>query len=101
MNQSVIVIASFTPKDGKEQEVANILRVMVSSSRSEAGCTCYDLYRKESSNLFTLFESYRDQVALEEHRQTEHYKNFRAQIAELLKEPAQVNILQGIDVAKL
>jgi quinol monooxygenase YgiN len=100
MNQSVIIIASFAPKDGKEQEVENMLRVMASSSRSEAGCTCYDLYCSESSNSFTLFECYRDQVAVEEHLQTEHFKNFRAQISELLKESPQVNILRGVDVAK-
>ncbi len=100
MNSSVIVIASFTPKDGAEHEVEKILQGMVSPSRGEAGCTCYDLYQKEASTSFTLFESYKNQAALEEHRQTEHFKNYRAQIIELLKEPIQVNILQEINAAK-
>lgn len=68
-------------------------------TRREAGCLHYDLYRTTGTpSAFVLFERYRDSEALEEHRKTEHYKSYRAVIANLLKDPIQVSVLQDINV---
>lgn len=99
MNSSITVMARFAPKEGIESEVEGILRGMVPPTRREAGCLHYDLYRTtESPSAFVLFERYRHSEALEEHRKTEHYKSYRAVIANLLKDPIQVSVLQDIDV---
>ena len=99
MNSSVTVIARFAPKEGMDSEVEGILKGMVPPTRRETGCLHYNLYlTTESPPAFVLLERYRDSEALEEHRKTEHYKNYRAAIANLLKDPIQVSRLQGIDV---
>jgi quinol monooxygenase YgiN len=99
MNSSITVIARFAPKEGMDSEVEGILKGMVPPTRREAGCLHYDLYRTtETPSAFLLFERYRDSEALDEHRKTEHYKNYRAVIANLLKDPIQVSVLQFIDV---
>lgn len=100
----VLVIASFRPLPGAEAAVERILRGMVAPTRAEPGNDIYDLFEGVSNTAgqrtFHLFEKYLDAAALEAHRATEHYKNYRAAIAEHLAEPVGVIVLKAID-AKL
>lgn len=100
MSEPVFVIASFNPSSGQQQTVEQILRGMVSASRKEPGCLRYDLHRTQGSpQLFVLFETYRDAAALETHRATSHYQDFRARIGDLLSQPVSLQVLHGLDVA--
>ena len=97
--EAVIVFASFFPKPGQEDAVEQLLRGMTTPTRQEPGCQTYDLYRSAQAPVsFHLFERYRDQAALDAHRNTEHYKAYRARIPELLADPIKVQVLQGLDV---
>jgi quinol monooxygenase YgiN len=99
MSERVSVIASFFPKAGKESEVEQTLRGMISPTRAEPGCERYELYQSaESPPSFHLFEIYRDQAALAAHRETAHYKSYRARIAELLTEPIKVLLLHALNL---
>ena len=40
----ITVFASFVPKAGQQEEVAQVLRGMVGPTRKEPGCRRYDLY---------------------------------------------------------
>lgn len=96
----VIVFASFRPSPGAEREVEEILRWMVGHTRAEPGCDRYDLYRRKADEVsFHLFERYRDGDALEAHRATEHYIEYRRKIADLLAEPIEVVVLDPLDVS--
>ena len=100
MSNKIIVFASFIPKAGLEDKVEGTLQGMVAPTRAEPGCERYDLFRiKEGDASFHLFETYKDAAALDHHRGTEHYKNYRATIVENLAEDIAVKILSGIDVA--
>jgi quinol monooxygenase YgiN len=100
MSDKIIVFASFTPKAGAEATVEGILQAMVAPTRNEPGCERYDLFRiKEGDASFHLFEIYENAAALDHHRSTEHYKNYRAVIADNLAEDIAVKVLSGIDVA--
>ena len=96
-DKRVAIFASFAPKPSHEQQVEETLRGMVAPTRREPGCITYDLYRAQSGS-FHLFETYRDQAAVEAHRATAHYKAYRARIADLLAEPIGVVILNGVDI---
>ncbi len=91
------IFATFVAKPGHERHVEGILRGMVTPTRQEPGCIKYDLYRAESGLSFHLFEMYRDKAAIEDHRATEHYKAYRAKIADLLAEPIGVVIMDCMD----
>jgi len=100
MEPAITVIARFTARAGQEAAVEQVLRGMVGPTRNEPGCACYDLYRvKDAPAQFVLFEIYQGSAALEAHRATEHYKSYRARIADLLSEPIGVTVLNGLDVA--
>lgn len=97
----VIVFASFYPKAGEEEKVQSILQGMVGPTRNEPGNEIYDLYAKTADSdgepSFHLFERYKDSAALDAHRETDHYKAYRANITDYLSEPIGVNVLEAID----
>ena len=102
-DEAILVFASFEPKAGKEETVQKILQGMVGPTRQEPGNEIYDLYERKNGpdgeRSFHLFEKYTDASALEYHRETEHYKNYRATITEHLDVPIGVVVLAAIDAA--
>ena len=48
---------------------------------------------------WALIERYDDEAALEHHRTTEHYLNYRAQLSPLLASPISVTVLASLDEA--
>ena len=97
---SSIVIARFFPKPGSEARVESILREMVIHTRNEPGCRRYDFYQSSAASTekaFGLIEQYADQAAIQAHRETAHYKAYRANIMELLAKPIDVAILDPLD----
>jgi quinol monooxygenase YgiN len=94
-----LVLARFVPKPAQEPRVEAILRGMVASTREEPGCRRYDLYRTTvaGSTVFCLIERYADQAAIQAHRETRAYKEYRANIADLLAHPIEVSVLDALD----
>ena len=71
---------------------------MVERTRAEPGCERYDLYEeRDAGGTLHLFERYRDDGALEAHRATEHYVEYRRQVGEMLRDPIGVLVLDPID----
>ena len=97
----IIVLASFYPKKDKNNEVKEIILSMIDPTRSEEGNELYNFYEeknnKDSSTSFRLFEIYKDTEALDFHRNTSHYKNYRSKIVDLLQKPIEVKVLNSID----
>jgi len=93
----VTVFASFVPKAGNEAKVEQILTGMVEPTRAESGCEQYNLYKsKDDQPTYHLFEIYEDQEALAFHRETAHYKAYRAEIPDYLAEPIGVKVLESL-----
>ena len=97
----IIVFASFYPKKEKSNEVKEIILNMVAPTRAEEGNEIYNFYetkKNDNKNIsFHLFEIYKDSAALDFHRSTSHYKNYRSKVADLLDKPIEVKILETID----
>ena len=97
----IVVFASFYPKKEKSNEVKNIILGMVNPTRSEKGNEIYNFYEEKKDDgkniSFHLFEVYKDSSALDFHRSTSHYKNYRSKVADLLDKPIEVKILETID----
>lgn len=99
-NEPAIVFATFRPHPDKVDELRSSLDTMIANSRQEPGCEVYDLYRSgDEQTVFHLFERYRDADALEAHRAADYYKEYRANLPELLEQPVEVAVLSEVDVA--
>ena len=100
-DNAVIVFASFRPIAGKERDLQDLLSWMVEHTRGEPGCEVYDLYgRHDDGGTFHLFERYRNKEALEQHRASDHYIEYRRRVEELLEGPIDVLVLDGLAVAR-
>ena len=97
----IVVLASFYPKNEKNNEVKETILAMVNPTRSEEGNEIYNFYEEKKDDgkniSFHLFEVYKDSVDLDFHRNTTHYKNYRSKIADLLDRPIEVKVLTSID----
>lgn len=92
------VHASFRVAEGHGDEVREVLDGMVVATRQEPGCLRYDLFEDEEGDLH-LVEAYADADALQAHRDSEHYRAYRARITDLLRAPIEVTVLSPRDVA--
>lgn len=98
MSQPVQVFASFVPLDGNVDAVREILLGMRVATRQEPGCEQYDLFSAEADGRpsFHLIEKYADADALQAHRDSDHYKAYRAAIPDLLDGPIGVVVLTEV-----
>lgn len=99
MSPSIAVIAAFTPQPESREALRTLLEEMTTPTRAEHGCRTYDLYESVDGGNFVLFERYRSRSALEEHRGSTHYQNYRAQLSGLLATPVAVTELAVLDEA--
>ncbi len=64
---------TFAPNDADNVEA--IFRELRDASRKEPGVVSFDVARsREHTNVFALWEVYRDEAALEAHKETEHFQ---------------------------
>ena len=97
----IVVLASFHPKKDKVNEVKEIILSMIKPTRSEEGNELYNFYEEKNKDdkiiSFHLFEIYKNSDALDFHRETAHYKDYRSKIDGLLEKPREVKVLNSID----
>ncbi len=99
-DEQVFIFATLKPQTGKEGEAESLLRGMCAPSRAEAGCVFYNLYTpRDGGGSFHFFECWRDQAALDAHREMPHYKKFREKLGDLMEGPPKAHLLQAVDHA--
>ena len=81
----------------KPEHVAEFLEVVrhdaEHSEKDEPGCLRFDVIQdKDDPNRFYFYEVYRDEAALEAHRQTPHFKNYAEKSRPLLVTPPERRI---------
>ncbi len=97
---NALVFVRFHVKPGSEARVEAILQDMVVKTRLEPGCRRYDLYQATAASggrMYCLLEKYADEAAVLAHRETTHYKDYRANIVDLLAEPIEVTLLEALN----
>jgi quinol monooxygenase YgiN len=92
----VLVICRFVARTGTEGELRALLKGMLAPTRSEPGCKRYELYESDSKGRFYLYETWASQAALDQHMTTHHFKRLEQTGAELVREPFEINIVEGI-----
>ncbi len=71
MAASVLVVAHYLAKPGKEDEVRGLLNALVAPSRREIGCYQYDLLRNQDDpHDFCFVERWEDDQAVDQHSAT-------------------------------
>lgn len=71
----VVLAVTWMAKPRHEDEVVDIFRKLQAASRHEPGCLMYIVHRhKTDPRRFFIYEQYRDDAALAEHRASPHFQ---------------------------
>ena len=99
MNWHNMIIAEVTlkVKPDRINDFIKFTKDNVENSLKEAGIRRFEFYKeKESKNVFVLFEIYESTDDQIKHRETLHYKNWKANIMSLLEEPYIVKQYESV-----
>ncbi len=99
MPSQVTVLAAFRPLEPHRDDFLALMRTMIEHTRKEPGCAAYDLYT-DGDGGYHLFEIYSGSEALQAHRDTAHYRHFRANVTDILDGDVDVLVLSGIDTER-
>jgi (4S)-4-hydroxy-5-phosphonooxypentane-2,3-dione isomerase len=73
----VVLAVVWVARPGHEDEVANVFRKLEAESRLEPGCLMYIVHRhKDDAARFFIYEQYRDDTALQAHRDAPHFQEY-------------------------
>ena len=75
----IVLVADYYTQEGKDDEVADVLKKMVAycNSDEEPGCLLYVVNRSiEDPRKFLLYEQYVDEAAVEAHRSTDMFQQY-------------------------
>ena len=73
----IVLAVIWVARPGHEDEVANVFRKLETESRRESGCLMYIVHRqKDQPARFFIYEQYKDDAALQEHRDSAHFQEY-------------------------
>lgn len=73
----IVLAVTWVAKAGHETEVADIFRKLEAASRQEPGCLMYIVHRHQgAAGSFFIYEQYRDEAALQAHRDSPHFQQY-------------------------
>ena len=83
----VVLVPRFTIKPGQmDAFMSHVLRQRDNCLEHEPDCEHFDVLRRtEAPNDVLLYEIYTDQAAIEAHRQTPHYAQFKSATGDLVE----------------
>jgi len=99
MSSPITVIARWRPVDGALEQLMAILAELQPQSLAEPGCMAYEIYQgTDPAPSILLVERYRDQAAIDAHRQSVHYQSLVVERALPLLAERRVDLLQAYSV---
>ena len=93
----IIVEVTLKVKADRINDFIKYTKDNVNNSINEAGIRRFEFYKeKESNNIFVLFEIYESTDDQIKHRETLHYKNWKANVVPVLEEPYVVKQYESV-----
>ena len=93
----ISIVARLKVKEGQEKDFeALALELTAAVNEHEEGCMYYALHRSDDPQTYVIIERYRDQAAIDAHRQTDHYKSIGARMGPHMAGRPELEILQEI-----
>jgi quinol monooxygenase YgiN len=91
----VTVIARAKAKTGKERELEQELRAVVSPTHEETGCLRYALHRSmEDPASFMVIERWTSKQALDQHLSTPHVQTLFKKVPSLVAAPPEISVFE-------
>lgn len=94
------VVATIRAREGRGDDLVEVVTAAIAQVRAEEGCLRYDLHRvRRDDDSFVMLERWASKEALRAHGEAPHFQAMSAQLADVLAEPPVVRVLSPIDVS--
>ena len=95
------IIAYLTEKPGKEAEFKEKMTAQAKRClANETGCLQFDVVQDpKSPTRFVMLEVYKDDAAIQAHQDSQHFKDFRPVVGDLIAD-RKIEILQMVSDGK-
>lgn len=96
-DETIVLVARLKVKDGAVEEAKQAALDIVADSRAEAGCVNYDIHQAiDDPTVFVWHETWKNKTAIDEHFETDFFKNFFAKVEKFAAEPPQITLTKMI-----
>ncbi len=96
-DEKIVLLARLKVKDDAVEEAKKAALDIVAASRAEEGCINYDVHQAiDDPTVFVWHETWKNKAAIDEHFETDFFKEFFAKVSEIAAEPAQINLTRMI-----
>lgn len=89
---AVVVVAVFTPLDGRTGDLRDALRAGIEATHAEPGCLLYAIHDADDGTI-TMIEKWESRAALDAHATGEAIARLQADTAALLAKPVVVTTM--------
>jgi len=96
-DEKIVLIAQVKVKEDKIEELKSAAMKIVADSRAEKGNINYDIHQSiEDETIFFWHETWKNKAAIDEHFETQFFKEFFEAVGEMVAEPPQINLTKKI-----
>lgn len=96
----ISVIAKIPLQDGKAEEFTEAFKEIAVGVATEKDNFLYSLnFSSKEPNMAVIMERYKDQDALNNHSQTDHFKTFGGKIAGMVGGAPEITVMEEVVVA--
>lgn len=90
---TIRVVAKNYVKPEKVQEFLGLCKNLVELSLKDEGCIDYGLYQElENSGTLTFLEEWKDEKSLDQHLNSNHFKEIFPLLSEYLEKETEINV---------
>lgn len=98
----IVLHAAFPIREEKMDEALDLIDDLVEASNEEAGILTYRATRDlHDENTIRFFEQYEDEAAVEAHNQTSHFREFEAELPDLLAGEPELTRFDVADASEM
>lgn len=92
----IMIVATITSTENGESKLKELLNVLVTETRHEKGCKCYDLHVSLTDpTLFVMYEIWENREALNAHQNSSHFKAYKEKAIEVMK---SINVVELVKI---
>ena len=96
-NEKIVLVARLKVKNEMIDEAKQAALAIVADSRAEEGCVNYDIHQAiDDPTVFIWHETWKNKAAIDEHFETDFFKDFSAKVEKFAAEPAQITLTKMI-----
>ncbi|MDA0090116.1 antibiotic biosynthesis monooxygenase [Brachyspira hyodysenteriae] len=90
------IVAKNTVSSENKSKFIEIANELIIKSRKENGCISYNLYESVDGKYLTFIEEWKDEKAIENHNNSEHFKAIVPKLGELTSADMDVTLYKEV-----